>query len=421
MSENRVASEIENKYIHHLLPPASVAPQPNTVSLATSSASTVSTASANFECNTLISIASSKLPPHVSRQLQSQSLLPSTLKETPHEMMGSFTIPHHKYSAKTHRKRKVVSGSSGNITRTAVKLQLRGHCESVNEQMKVRERGRRDVESGEVREKKKRSHRSMAGFSMTTSRHEVTKFIPGKPSSVRVEKRGRGVPTTRVREELSSGEEERVYQGTQQRSFSEFTSENEDNRQGRRAHEHTSESCSSSAENSALTSSSAEKEEEKRPDSRHVSRKKRRRRRVATWSTPKKRGGGRKGKGRQLQHTSPGHHSEQYLNDRDPPQSVRQSPGREHYQSEEGPERHHLQAAATSSPILHSTSSLYSSPVNTGITPVVQQFIDYVKTIYRGCEVERDTKVVKWPPTPSTVYINLACINRKSISVKSRE
>ena len=50
-----------------------------------------------------------------------------------------------------------------------------------------------------------------------------------------------------------------------------------------------------------------------------------------------------------------------------------------------------------------------------------QLFIDYVKTIYKESEVERDMRVVKWPPTPSTVYINLACINRKSISGKSRE
>ena len=314
VGENRLASEIENKYIHHLPPPASVAPQANTVSPATS----------------------------------------------------SLTSP----------------------------LQSSSQC--------------------------------MTGFSMTSSRHEVTKFTPGKPSSVRVENRGRGGPTTRAREELSSEEEERVYQGTEQRSFREFTSESEDNRQGRRAHEHTSESSSSSAESSALSSSSAEEEEGKRPDNRHVSRKKRRRRNLATWSTPKKRkpvfkGGGRKRKGRQLQHTSSGHLSEQYLNDRDPHQSVRQALGREHYQSEEGPQRPHLQAAVTSSPILHSTSSQYSSPVNIGITPVVQQFIDYVKTIYKESEVERDTKVVKWPPTPSTVYINLACINRKSVSGKTRE
>ena len=72
-------------------------------------------------------------------------------------------------------------------------------------------------------------------------------------------------------------------------------------------------------------------------------------------------------------------------------------------------------------PTLHSSPSLYSFPVNTDITPMVNQFIDYVKTIYRESEVERDTKVVKWPPTPSTVYINLVCINRKAMSVKSNE
>ena len=124
------------------------------------------------------------------------------------------------------------------------------------------------------------------------------------------------------------------------------------------------------------------------------------------------------GSGSTCRHILSSQHSGQYLNDRDPPQSVRQAPGREHYQSEEGPQRSHTQVAVTSSPILHSTSSQYSSPVNTGITPVVQQFINYVKTFYREYEVERDTK---WPPTPSTVYINLALINRKSVSGKSTE
>ena len=48
-------------------------------------------------------------------------------------------------------------------------------------------------------------------------------------------------------------------------------------------------------------------------------------------------------------------------------------------------------------------------------SPQMSQFIDYVKTIYRSSEVERDTKVVKWPPTPSKVFINLACIDRASV------
>ena len=45
----------------------------------------------------------------------------------------------------------------------------------------------------------------------------------------------------------------------------------------------------------------------------------------------------------------------------------------------------------------------------------MSQFIDYIKTIYSSSEVERDTKVVKWPPTPSKVFINLACIDRASV------
>ena len=51
----------------------------------------------------------------------------------------------------------------------------------------------------------------------------------------------------------------------------------------------------------------------------------------------------------------------------------------------------------------------------------MRPFIDYVKTVYRESEVERDTSVVKWPPTPSKVYINLACIDRHSVSGRSRE
>ena len=42
-----------------------------------------------------------------------------------------------------------------------------------------------------------------------------------------------------------------------------------------------------------------------------------------------------------------------------------------------------------------------------------------MKTIYRSSEVERDTKKIKWPPTPSKVYINLACIDRRSVGSKN--
>ena len=49
------------------------------------------------------------------------------------------------------------------------------------------------------------------------------------------------------------------------------------------------------------------------------------------------------------------------------------------------------------------------------LTLQMSQFIGYIKTIYMSSEVERDTKVVKWPPTPSKVFINLACIDRGSV------
>ena len=539
VSENRLASEIENKYIHHLPPPASVAPQANTVSLATSSLT--SSLQSSSQCDTSpplahssASVASNPLqysqhihsinqqypPPSTSaspinttsafpqhsgtashapsheytsysyiidrhcvpltdaihgdlvtvsnkflelgfvtrtatddilskngissREKATQLLslvtsshdrshdkkewfdkfasvfsseaayegLVSELKEASHKMMGSATLvprPHHKWSAKTHRKKRGVSGSLGSFSQATKRLKMKRH-DSDNEHMKVRKKGRKAEGSIEVKKKKSRDGGS---GSMTSSiRLGVMKSITGEPSSVRVQKRGRGVPTTRAREELSSEEEEGVCQGTKQRSFSEFTSESEDIRQGRRAHEHTSESSSSSAESSALTSSSAEEEEGKRPDIRYASRKKKRRR---NRPTPKKRkpvvkGGGRS---RQLQHTSPGRLSEQYLNDRDSPQSVRQAPGREHYQSQQGPTTAGLHTT-------HKQSQNSSSGSrSTEIKSPMDLFIDYVRSTYRQSAIEKNLNVIKWPPTPCEVFISLACIDRSTKFTKS--
>ena len=47
----------------------------------------------------------------------------------------------------------------------------------------------------------------------------------------------------------------------------------------------------------------------------------------------------------------------------------------------------------------------------------VSQFIEFVKDTYRSEKVKRDTSVVKWPPTPTKVYINLACIDRKRVKI----
>ena len=48
-------------------------------------------------------------------------------------------------------------------------------------------------------------------------------------------------------------------------------------------------------------------------------------------------------------------------------------------------------------------------------SPLVSQYIDYVRTVYKSSEVEQDACSLKWPPTPSKVYINLVCIDRTKV------
>ena len=45
----------------------------------------------------------------------------------------------------------------------------------------------------------------------------------------------------------------------------------------------------------------------------------------------------------------------------------------------------------------------------------VDQFISYVKQTYRLSAVERNLIVIKWPPTPSKIFINLACIDWRTV------
>ena len=44
----------------------------------------------------------------------------------------------------------------------------------------------------------------------------------------------------------------------------------------------------------------------------------------------------------------------------------------------------------------------------------MQQYVDYLKDTYKQSTIERSLDVLKWPPTPSKVFISLACIDRKS-------
>ena len=332
VSENRLASEIENKYVRHLPPPASVAPQANTVSLTTSSlTSSLQSSLLASQCDTSPLASSSVNQYYQSDQMEVNA--PQPPSSVPHqERAGSstYTSAHHSTPSSSH----------SNTTYHAISVPTTNRHSQQEE----------SVGTG-------RSNQLLISHSEPQLTHTQT-HRPSGSSSVES-----GCPPAK-----------RLHLGTI------LDPNNQLHTQG-----------------GSGGSGSTGKKSKTLKD------------------------GGTKVKSRQLKLTSFGCLSVKSLNDRDPPQSVRQAPGREHSQSEEGPQRPHLQAAVTSSPILHSTSSQYSSPVNTGITPVVQQFIDYVKTIYRECVVERDTKVVKWPPTPSTVYINLACINRKSVSGKSRE
>ena len=111
----------------------------------------------------------------------------------------------------------------------------------------------------------------------------------------------------------------------------------------------------------------------------------------------------------QLQHISPF----QYLNDRDSPQSVRQAPGREHYQSQQGPTTAGLHTTHKQS---HNSSSGSRS---TEIKSPMDLFIDYVRSTYSHCPIVTDLNALKWPPTPSKVFIKLACINRSTKFTKS--
>ena len=55
-------------------------------------------------------------------------------------------------------------------------------------------------------------------------------------------------------------------------------------------------------------------------------------------------------------------------------------------------------------------SPLFRSPMDA--------FVHYIKIRYKQCEIEKNLNVLKWPPTPSKVFINLACIDWESVVSK---
>ena len=78
---------------------------------------------------------------------------------------------------------------------------------------------------------------------------------------------------------------------------------------------------------------------------------------------------------------------------------------RPHLQSNSGP------PSTDGSGVNHSVKSAHNrSPMDT--------FVHYVKATYKQCEIEKNLNVLKWPPTPSKIFINLACIDWESVVSK---
>ena len=68
-------------------------------------------------------------------------------------------------------------------------------------------------------------------------------------------------------------------------------------------------------------------------------------------------------------------------------------------------------------------SSLVTEPLpQLGKSPLFRSpmdaFVHYIRIGYKQCEIERNLSVLKWPPTPSKIFINLACIDWESVVSK---
>ena len=75
---------------------------------------------------------------------------------------------------------------------------------------------------------------------------------------------------------------------------------------------------------------------------------------------------------------------------------------------------HQATETASSNNTQQTTVKASPSQKTVADTHLPRLFIDYVTTIYKGSPVETSPKALKWPPTPSKVYINLVCIDRKA-------
>ena len=86
-----------------------------------------------------------------------------------------------------------------------------------------------------------------------------------------------------------------------------------------------------------------------------------------------------------------------------------------HYQSQHQDISDHVSSRQFMSLPATALASTTQNSLQPRLVSPVDQFISYVKQTYRLSAVERNLNVIKWPPTPSKIFINLACIDWRTV------
>ena len=82
---------------------------------------------------------------------------------------------------------------------------------------------------------------------------------------------------------------------------------------------------------------------------------------------------------------------------------------------------HHMTPYQTGYPNTLSTTQPYPCIQTRGNSATahhrspMDMFVHYVKSTYKKSDIEKNLNVLKWPPTPSKIFINLACIDWESV------
>ena len=364
VSENRLASEIENKYIHHLPPPASVAPQANTASIADIITSIVTAHTQPTQTHSSPSHATN--PPLTNQFLPHPSWQPHM--PIPHPahhppMRPPQYLPH--YPPQLYS----LPGLYGIPHLTAHPLSVQPHA---SDRPSLAEWGTPYPLP---------HHTSLHQISYSNSPNVPYHTIPriSLPTTNRYSPQEEAFGTGCNSPSLISDSEPQLIHTQTHRLSGSSSSESGCPPTKRPYLETTLEPYSQShTQISSCGSGSIE----------HVS--------PMTMY---------KGKSR---HTGEWSVSDTYLH-----QSGRQAPGREHYQSQEGPTTAGLHTTHKQSQNSSSGSG------STEVKSPMDVFIDYVRSTYRQSAIEKNLNVIKWPPTPCEVFIKLAIIDRSTKFTKS--